>query len=142
MTTTIIVLVLILALIAGAVVYLYLAARKIRNMPEVPASSRLTDLNPSNFQQHTRSGVVLIDFWASWCMPCKMIGPTVAQIAETYRDKIKVGKLNVDDQGDIASQYGIISIPTLIVFKEGQVARQKVGAMPRQEIEKLFKDLI
>jgi thioredoxin 1 len=101
-------------------------------------------LTTENFKQEVLESKipVLVDFWAEWCMPCKMIGPTVAQIAETYRDKIKVGKLNVDDQGDIASQYGIISIPTLIVFKEGQVARQKVGAMPRQEIEKLFKDLI
>jgi len=71
-----------------------------------------------------------------------MIGPAISQIAETYKDKIKVGKLNVDDQSDIASQYGIISIPTLIVFAKGQVFRQKVGAMPRHEIEKLFKDLI
>jgi len=85
---------------------------------------------------------VLVDFWAEWCMPCKMIGPTVAQIAEAYKDRIKVGKLNVDDQSDIASQYGIISIPTLIVFTKGQVFRQKVGAVPRQEIEELFKDLI
>jgi len=101
-------------------------------------------LTTENFKQEVLESKipVLVDFWAEWCMPCKMIGPTVAQIAETYRDKIKEGKLNVDDQGDIASQYGIISIPTLIVFKEGQVARQKVGAMPRQEIEKLFKDLI
>ncbi|HBE47062.1 MAG: thioredoxin [Spirochaetota bacterium] len=85
---------------------------------------------------------VLVDFWAEWCMPCKMIAPSVAQIAESYKDRIKVGKLNVDEQSDLASQYGIISIPTLIVFKDGQVARQKVGAMPRHEIEKLFLDLI
>ena len=85
---------------------------------------------------------VLVDFWAEWCMPCKMIAPSVAQLAESYKDRIKVGKLNVDEQSDLASQYGIISIPTLIVFKDGQVARQKVGAMPRHEIEKLFLDLI
>ena len=85
---------------------------------------------------------VLVDFWAEWCMPCKMIAPSVAQIAESYKDRIKVGKLNVEEQSDLASQYGIISIPTLIVFKDGQVARQKVGAMPRHEIEKLFLDLI
>lgn len=101
-------------------------------------------LTTENFKQEVLESKipVLVDFWAEWCMPCKMIGPSVTQIAETYKDKIKVGKLNVDDQGDIASQYGIISIPTLIVFTEGQVARQKVGAIPRHEIEKLFKDLI
>jgi len=85
---------------------------------------------------------VLVDFWAEWCMPCKMIAPSVAQLAESYKDRIKVGKLNVDEQSDLASQYGIISIPTLIVFKDGQIAHQKVGAMPRHEIEKLFLDLI
>ena len=101
-------------------------------------------LTAENFKKEVLESTVpvLVDFWAEWCMPCKMIGPSVAQIAETYRDKIKVGKLNVDDESDIASQYGIISIPTLIVFQAGQVARQKVGAMPRHEIEKLFKDLI
>jgi len=101
-------------------------------------------LTAENFKKEVLESTVpvLVDFWAEWCMPCKMIGPSVAQLAETYKDKIKVGKLNVDDESDIASQYGIISIPTLIVFQGGQVARQKVGAMPRHEIEKLFKDLI
>mgnify|MGYP001770150021 FL=1 len=101
-------------------------------------------LTAENFKQEVLESKipVLVDFWAEWCMPCKMIGPAISQIAETYKDKIKVGKLNVDDQSDIASQYGIISIPTLIVFAKGQVFRQKVGAMPRHEIEKLFKDLI
>ncbi len=101
-------------------------------------------LTAENFKKEVLESTVpvLVDFWAEWCMPCKMIGPSVAQLAEAYRDKIKVGKLNVDDESDIASQYGIISIPTLIVFQGGQVARQKVGAMPRHEIEKLFKDLI
>lgn len=101
-------------------------------------------LTSDNFKKEVleSSIPVLVDFWAEWCMPCKMLSPFIAQIAEAYKDKIKVGKLNVDDQGDIASQYGIISIPTLIVFSEGQIVCQKVGAAPRHEIEKLFKDLI
>jgi len=85
---------------------------------------------------------VLVDFWAEWCMPCRMIAPSVAQIAEAYAGKVKVGKVNVDDEGDIAAQYGIISIPTLLVFKDGQLAKQKVGAVPKHEIENLLKDLI
>ena len=85
---------------------------------------------------------VLVDFWAQWCMPCRTIAPSVEQIAETYKGRLKVGKVNVDDQSDIAAQFGIISIPTLFVFKNGQVARQKVGALPKHEIENLFKDLI
>ncbi|HEY9054001.1 MAG TPA: thioredoxin [Rectinemataceae bacterium] len=84
---------------------------------------------------------VLLDFWAEWCMPCRMIAPSVAQIAEAYKGKLKVGKVNVDEESDLASQYGIISIPTLLVFKGGQVAKQKVGALPKHEIENLVKDL-
>lgn len=85
---------------------------------------------------------VLVDFWAEWCMPCRMIAPSVAQIAEAYQGKVKVGKVNVDEESDIATKYGIISIPTLLVFKNGQLAKQKVGALPKHEIENLFRDLI
>jgi thioredoxin 1 len=96
-----------------------------------------------NFQSEVldSSIPVLIDFWAEWCMPCKMIGPSVAQLAETWKGKVKVGKVNVDDEGQLASNYGIISIPSLIVFKDGQPVRQKVGALPKHEIEAMFKDL-
>ncbi len=85
---------------------------------------------------------VLVDFWAEWCMPCRMIAPSVDQLAESYRDRLVVGKVNVDAEGDLASRFGIISIPTLIVFKDGKVVRQKVGALPKNEIENLFKDLV
>jgi thioredoxin 1 len=85
---------------------------------------------------------VLVDFWAEWCMPCRMIAPSVDQLAETYKGRLKVGKVNVDEQSDLAAQFGIISIPTLLVFKGGQMVRQKVGALPKHEIENLFKDLV
>jgi thioredoxin 1 len=85
---------------------------------------------------------VLVDFWAEWCMPCRMIAPSIEQIADSYKGKLKVGKVNVDEQSEIAAQFGIISIPTLLVFKGGQMARQKVGALPKHEIENLFKDLL
>jgi thioredoxin 1 len=65
--------------------------------------------------------------------------PSIAQIAEAYKGKVKVGKVNVDDEGDIASQYGIISIPTLLYFKDGQMIKQKVGALPKHEIENFIK---
>ncbi len=142
MTTTIIVLVLILALIAGAVVYLYLAARKIRNMPEVPASSRLTDLNPSNFQQHTRSGVVLIDFWASWCMPCKMMAPILNEVAEEIGDKARVCKVNVEDHQQLSGRFSVRNIPTLILMKDGKEIDRFVGVKPKGFlIDKIYKAL-
>ena len=85
---------------------------------------------------------VLVDFWAAWCMPCKMIGPIVAEIAEAHDGKVKVGKLNVDEQGDIAQKYNIISIPSLLVFKDGEVVNQRVGAGSRQMIEGLITEYI
>lgn len=100
-------------------------------------------ITSQNFQSEVLDATVpvLIDFWAEWCMPCRMIGPSVAQLAEAWKGKVKVGKVNVDEEGDLASSYGIISIPSLIVFKDGQPVRQKVGALPKHEIENMFKDL-
>ncbi len=85
---------------------------------------------------------VLLDFWADWCAPCKMIAPSVEALAKTYKGKLKVGKVDVDSEGDIAAQYNIVSIPTLLVFKNGEVVNQKVGAIPRQAIEALVKDFV
>ena len=78
-------------------------------------------------------GTVLIDFWASWCGPCKMIGPIIDQIADERSD-IKVGKINVDEQPELAAQFKVMSIPTLLVFKDGQVVNQSMGAKPKAAI--------
>ncbi|MDR1251149.1 MAG: thioredoxin [Treponema sp.] len=85
---------------------------------------------------------VLIDFWASWCGPCKMIGPLIDQLAEEYAGKIKVGKVNVDDENELAGRHGIVSIPTLILYKDGSVVGQKIGAAPKHDIEALLKNFI
>jgi thioredoxin 1 len=76
---------------------------------------------------------VLVDFWAAWCGPCKMLSPVVDQIAEENPD-IKVGKINVDDEPELAGQFGVMSIPTLLVFKDGQIAGQSVGVRPKDFI--------
>ena len=81
---------------------------------------------------------VLVDFWATWCGPCKMIGPIVSEIAEEYEGKVKVGKVNVDEQPELAMQYKVSAIPTLFVFKGGEVAGQIVGFTGKDEIVKLF----
>jgi thioredoxin 1 len=106
-------------------------------------SAELT-ISSENFKSEVLDSAipVLVDFWAEWCMPCRMIAPSVDQLAEAYKGRLKVGKVNVDEQNDIAAQFGIISIPTLLVFKGGQMVRQKVGALPKHEIENLFKDLL
>ena len=82
---------------------------------------------------------VILDFWATWCGPCRMIAPTLAEIAEENQGKIKVGKVNVDEEMELAVQFGIVSIPTLIVFRGGQKVNQAVGVMPKGAILDLVK---
>lgn len=85
---------------------------------------------------------VLVDFWAPWCGPCKMISPLLDQIAEEYSGSMKVGKVNVDEEGTLAEQFGISSIPMLLVYKNGELAGQRVGAASKNDIVALFRDLI
>ena len=85
---------------------------------------------------------VLLDFWASWCGPCRMIAPFIEQLADEYSGRLKVGKVNVDEEGELAGHHGVVSIPTLIVYKDGKVANQTIGAVPKQNIEALFKNLL
>jgi thioredoxin 1 len=102
------------------------------------------ELNDGNFEAEVLKSdlPVLVDFWASWCGPCLMVGPIVEQIAKDYVGKLKVGKLNVDENSQTASQYGIMSIPSLLFFKEGKMVDQIVGAVPKQHfIEKIDKIL-
>ena len=80
---------------------------------------------------------VLLDFWATWCGPCRMVSPIVDEIAEE-RDDIKVGKINVDEQGELAQKFRIVSIPTLVVMKNGEIVNKAVGAMPKADILNLL----
>lgn len=81
---------------------------------------------------------VLVDFWAEWCGPCRMMSPTIDAVAEEYTGKVKVGKLNVDENGGTAMRYNIRGIPTLLVFKGGQVVAQKVGAVGKADVKQLL----
>ena len=85
---------------------------------------------------------VLIDFWAEWCMPCKMIAPVLEELASEYDGKLKIGKVDVDSQGELAGQYNIVSIPTLLVFNGGEIVQQHVGAAPRPTIENLITEYV
>ena len=85
---------------------------------------------------------VLVDFWAEWCGPCKMLTPTIDELADEYANKIVIGKLNVDENPSIASEYGIRSIPSLLFFKDGKVQNQIMGAVSKNDIAKTLDGLI
>lgn len=82
---------------------------------------------------------MIVDFWAPWCGPCRMVGPVIEEIAGDHADKVAVGKLNVDENPATASKFGIMSIPTIILFKDGQPAKKVIGARPKADLEREFE---
>lgn len=85
---------------------------------------------------------VLVDFWAPWCAPCRMVSPIVLELAQEYEGRIKVGQLNTDEESEIAIKYGIMSIPTLMFFKDGKVIDQVIGAVPKEYIEQKVGEVL
>jgi thioredoxin 1 len=99
-------------------------------------AGNVAEFTDANFEAEVlqSSTPVLVDFWAPWCGPCRMLAPSIEQLSTEYAGKVKIGKLNTDDNTDVAAKFGIRSIPTLLIFKDGQVVNQLVGALPKDKI--------
>lgn len=95
-------------------------------------------LNNNNFDETTKNGVVLVDFWATWCGPCKMLAPNVEEIAKEYEGRAVVGKVDVDENPDLAERFGIMSIPALFVFVNGEVKEKLIGYRLKMQIAEVL----
>ncbi len=103
-------------------------------------SEHCLTLTASNFDSFIQSSQpVLVDFWAEWCGPCKMLSPVLEEVAKNHADLIKIGKVNVDHEGDIAEKFGIRGIPTLMIFKSGQLVATKVGMLSQAQLVEFIK---
>jgi thioredoxin 1 len=96
-------------------------------------------LTDATFDGEIAAGSIIVDFWAPWCGPCRMVGPVIDEIAQEHGDKVTVGKVNVDENPAIAQKYGIMSIPTIILFKDGEPSKKVIGARSKADFLKEFE---
>lgn len=111
----------------------------LKNYNPADDSAHIVTLTDANFKHNIAKGVMLVDFWASWCAPCKMIAPMMSELADGFKGTAKIGKLDVDANKRIASEFGIRSIPTLILFKNGKPVQTFTGIKPKSTLEKAIK---
>jgi thioredoxin 1 len=104
------------------------------------SSPNIITLTKDNFDQQVLKSItpVLVDFWAEWCGPCKMIAPILDELSDEYAGKVSIGKVNIDDQQNLATEYGVRAIPTLLLFQNGQVAEQIVGLRSKRDLKASF----
>lgn len=133
MSTAIIISIAVVAVFLGLIVYSHF---KTKNAPEIKKSENISVLNAKNFKAHTNRGLVLVDFWAAWCNPCKMLAPILNEIADDSNLDIKVAKLNVDQFQQVASKMKVRSLPTIVVFKDGKEVDRIVGVKTKKAILK------
>lgn len=102
----------------------------------------ITELNTKSFDEFTKKGIVFVDFFADWCMPCVMMTPIIEDLAQDFTGKIKFGKVNINDNQDLTRKFNVSSIPNFILFKEGKIVAQFVGAIDIEEIEEKLKKFL
>jgi thioredoxin 1 len=121
-----------IALVSLFVAYMLYSFRKMKSMGAVPESEKIVTLTDKNYQNQIKKGVVMVDFWAEWCMPCKVMGPVLNDLAEDENFKPTVAKLNVDHFQSVSQKFGIRGIPTIILFKDGKEVDRIVGVKPKE----------
>lgn len=138
MNTTLIVVLTIVVLTGG---YIYYNFRRMKNAPDIENSPKIKVLTDTNFQHQIKKGVVLVDFWASWCMPCKMMAPVINEVAEELNGNAYVGKLDVERYQTVAAKYNIRNIPTMLLFSDGKEINRFVGAKSKEYLIKQIKQV-
>lgn len=129
-------------LFAGFITYMYFTYKKLKNTPEEETHAAIKQLSDANFQAQVKTGVTLVDFWAAWCMPCKMMAPVLNETAEALGNSAKIGKLDVDSNRESSAKYGVRSIPTLILFKNGKEINRFVGVKTKDFLLKEIKKVV
>ena len=104
--------------------------------------SKFIELTNENFEATVKEGISLVDFWAPWCGPCRMLAPVIEQLAEEFEGKANICKVNSDEQADLTAKYGVRSLPTMLFMKDGEIVDQMVGASPKQAIEDKINSLL
>jgi len=102
--------------------------------------SNATELTSANFDSTVASGITLVDFWAQWCQPCLMMGPALDELSVEYEGKAIIGKINVDNEGELAQKFGVSAIPTLVVLNDGQEVKRFVGVTRKEDLAKALDD--
>jgi len=118
------------------VINILIYKKRMKNYSPEDESERLINLNDSNFSQTIKDGVSLVDFWAAWCQPCRIIAPTINSLAEEIGDKVQICKLDIDKNKNAAQKLRVRSIPTLIIFKDGKEVQRIVGIKPKSFLKK------
>ncbi len=133
--------IIIFAIVIASVAYLMIILRKSKNSLSIVGNNKIIHLDDNNFNSITKNSIVLVDFWAEWCTPCKMMSPILSEIATEVDENVKICKLNVDSQQKLASKFGVRSIPTLVLLKNGKEINRFVGIKQKDFLLDQIKNL-
>ncbi len=139
MTITFVIIGILAVALVGWIAYSY---RKLQTAPPPADHPNVKNLTQNNFKQQARGGLMLVDFWAPWCAPCKVIAPVLNEIAEEQQGKLRIGKVNVDNQQPLAAKYKVRSIPTLVLFKNGKEVKRFVGIKTKKSLMSEISEFI